>query len=456
MVNRLFQNVVWTQRANFLDLPTDCPQRDERFGWTGDAQAYVRTATYNADVAAFYTKWLRELMESQRPSGTFPGYAPYPFQHGWDFGTAWCDAGVICPWTIYRVYGDRQIIEQCWEPMTRFMRWRRDSSQNFLGVVHGNDWGDWLAVNERTPLDYIDTIFFAYSSRLMAEMAEATDRREEADEYRQLYRQIAAAFAKKYLRDDGTLTIDTQTAYALALFADLIPLQLRQAAGNHLAQKIRDNGNRMATGFLGTRPLLPVLSAVGHHDLAVRLLQSREFPSWGYEIEQGATTIWERWDSYTKEDGFGRHNASMNSFSHYAFGAVCEWMFSTLAGIELQSPGFQHLRIHPRPPAPDSNSQHPAIHWVQAHYDSIHGRVGVAWARKDELFRLDVEVPANTSADVILPSARDAVVQESGQAISMVKGVKLVRQDDQQVELSIGSGSYRFVVQPAADPREDR
>ena len=275
------------------------------------------------------------------------------------------------------------------------------------------------------------------------------------DEYRQLYRQIAAAFATKYVQHDGTLTIDTQTAYALALFADLIPPELRQAAGDHLAQKIRDNGNRMATGFLGTRPLLPVLSAVGHHDLAVRLLQSREFPSWGYEIEQGATTIWERWDSYTKEDGFGRHNASMNSFSHYAFGAVCEWMFSTLAGIEPQSPGFQHVRIHPRPPAPDSNPQHPAIHWVQAHYDSIHGRVGVAWALQNELFRLDVEVPANTSASVILPASRNAVIQESGQAISMVKDVKLVRQDDQEVELSIGSGAYQFVVRAADASDQD-
>jgi alpha-L-rhamnosidase len=149
MVNQLFKNVVWTQRANFLDLPTDCPQRDERFGWTGDAQVYIRTATYNADVAAFYTKWLRELMESQRPSGTFPGYAPFPFQHGLDFGTAWCDAGVICPWTIWKAYGDTRILERCWEPMTKFIQWRKSESKDFLGVVHGNDWGDWLSVNEK-------------------------------------------------------------------------------------------------------------------------------------------------------------------------------------------------------------------------------------------------------------------------------------------------------------------
>lgn len=446
MVNRLFQNVVWTQRANFVDLPTDCPQRDERFGWTGDAQAYVHTAMFNADAAAFYAKWLRELMESQRPSGTFPGYAPYPFQHGWDFGTAWCDAGVICPWTMYRVYGDTQIIQRCWEPMTRFMQWRRQTSQGSLGVAHGNAWGDWLAVNEVTPLEYIDTVYFGYTSRLMAEMAEAIGRTAEAAEYRQQVSQIREAFAAKYVRPDGQLGVDTQTAYALALFADLVPDPLRQAAGDHLARKIRANGNRMATGFLGTRPLLPVLSAVGHHDLAVHLLQSREFPSWGYEIEQGATTIWERWDSYTKEDGFGRHNASMNSFSHYAFGAVCEWMFRGLAGIDTQSPGFQQLRIHPQPPTAGSNPQHEPIHWVRAHYDSIHGRVAVAWKQEADQFTLEATVPANTSAHVVLPAAAGATLLEGGQDLAKAEGVQLVRRDEGQVELMVGSGSYRFQV----------
>ncbi len=168
MVNRLFKNVVWTQRNNFIDLPTDCPQRDERMGWTGDAQVYVATATYNADVAAFYTKWIRELMESQRPSGAFPGYAPFPFQHGWDFGTAWADAGIICPWTIWQAYGDKRIIEQCWDPMTRFMQWRERTSRNYLGIKHGNTWGDWLTQGDLTPIEFIDTIYFAITSRLMA------------------------------------------------------------------------------------------------------------------------------------------------------------------------------------------------------------------------------------------------------------------------------------------------
>ena len=342
VVNRLYKNIVWTQRANFLDLPTDCPQRDERFGWTGDAQIYVRAATCNADVAAFYSKWLRELMESQRPSGTFPGYAPFPFQHGWDFGTAWCDAGVICPWTVYKVYGDPRIIARCWEPMTRFMDWRKATSKEFLGVSHGNDWGDWLSLGGKTPLEYIDTAYFAYATRLMAKMAQALGNRPQLAEYQELFTRIKEAFNKKYVKPDGSLQVDTQTAYALALWMDLLPENLRHPAGAILARKINESADEknsgIATGFLGTRPLLPVLSATGQHDLAVRLLQSRKFPSWGFEVENGATTIWERWNSFTKEKGFGgEQNASMNSFSHYSFGAVCEWMFTTLAGIDTDS-----------------------------------------------------------------------------------------------------------------------
>jgi alpha-L-rhamnosidase len=445
MVNRLFKNVVWTQRANFIDLPTDCPQRDERFGWTGDAQAYVGTAAYNADVAAFYTKWLRELMESQRPSGTFPGYAPYPFQHGWDFGTAWCDAGVICPWTIWKAYGDTRIIERCWEPMTRFIAWRKGASKDFLGVAHGNDWGDWLAVNEKTPLDYIDTAFFAYSTKLMAEMAQAIGKTKEAAEYRELFGKIKAAFNQKYVKDDGSLALNTQTAYALALYMDLLPDNLRTAAGALLAKKIQDNETRMSTGFLGTRPLLPVLSASGQSDLAVRLLQSRKFPSWGYEIEQGATTIWERWNSYTKDKGFGGpQNAEMNSFAHYAFGAVCEWMFSQLAGIQSDGPGYKSIIIRPTIPSPKSNPDQKPIDWVRAHYDSIRGRIASAWKVGDGGLSLDVTIPANTTATVYIPARDLASVTESGRPLAQAQGVKFLRREGDRLVLAVESGSYRF------------
>jgi alpha-L-rhamnosidase len=446
MVNQLFKNIVWTQRANFLDVPTDCPQRDERFGWTGDAQVYIRTATCNADAAAFYTKWLRELMESQRPGGTFPGYAPFPFQHGLDFGTAWCDAGVICPWTIWKAYGDTRILERCWEPMTKFIQWRKSESKDFLGVVHGNDWGDWLSVNEKTPLDYIDTAYFAYSTKLMAEMARALGKTNEATDYEKLFSNIKSAFNKKYVQSGAKLAVDTQTAYALALYVDLLPQELRSAAAQRLAKKIRDNETRMTTGFLGTHVLLSALSSAGQNDLAVQLLQSHKFPSWGYEVDQGATTVWERWNSYTKEKGFGgEQNASMNSFAHYAFGAVCEWMFSRLAGIDTEDAGYNHIIIHPMPPTPGSNPDHPPINWVRANYESIHGRIATSWKRNKDNFELDVSIPANTFATVYLPARDTAAITEGGNKLSNVNGVKLVHAESGDMLLTVESGTYHFV-----------
>lgn len=444
MVNRLFQNVVWTQRANFLDLPTDCPQRDERMGWTGDAQIYVGTATINADVSAFYTKWLRELMESQRPSGTFPGYAPYPFQHGWDFGTAWCDAGIICPWTIWRAYDDTRIVERCWPNMSCFMKWRESTSRNGLGIVHGNSWGDWLSQGEKTPIDYIDTIYFATSTQMMAEMAEAIGRHEEAAHYSEQFDKIRSAFRQKYVKDNGTLTVNTQTAYALALVADLFSDSQRELAGQHLADLIESNGCRMATGFLGTKSLLPVLSDSGQHDLATFLLQSHEFPSWGYEIDQGATSIWERWDSYTTEDGFGRHNAGMNSFAHYSFGAVCEWMFSHLAGIRLSEPGSQEWIISPLPPAPHSNVDHPPIDWVNASYDSVLGRITSNWRVVGKDFQLTVEIPTNTSTIVHLPCKNVDRVTVEGKPVAQVPEVDLIDSGQGSVTLRVASGIYAF------------
>ena len=451
--NRLFKNIVWTQRANFLDLPTDCPQRDERFGWTGDAQIYVRTATYNADVAAFYTKWIRELMESQRPGGEFPGYAPYPFQHGWSFGSAWCDAGVICPWTIWQSYGDTRIIERCWPFMVKFLDWRKATSKNFLGINHGNDWGDWLSFGKKTPIEYIDTCYFALSTKMMADMAAATGKNSEAAEYRELLANIKKAFNEKYVKPGGSLAVDTETAYALALYMDLLPAELRTAAGKILADKLRSGETAeksgMTTGFLGTRPLLPVLSDVGQNDLAVKHFQSRKFPSWGYEVEQGATTIWEHWDSYTKAHDFdgedGKQNASMNSFAHYSFGAVCEWMLGRFAGIDQASPGFKQIIIRPSPPTPGSNPDRAPINWVKAHYDSIYGRIVSNWKRSADTFELETEIPANTTATVYLPATSAEKITESGKPLTKVSGVKFLRMESDRALLEVESGKYHFI-----------
>jgi alpha-L-rhamnosidase len=445
MVNQLFSNVTWTQRANFLELPTDCPQRDERMGWTGDAQAYVGTAAYNADIGAFFSKWLRELNESQRPSGAVPGYAPFPFQHGWEFGIAWGDAVIICPWTLWQFYGDTQVIDDSWGAMERFMQWRQATARDDLGVEHGNPWGDWLAQGPSTPLSYIDSVYYAICSRMMAEMAEASGRSAEASHYRQLRERIGTAFEQRYVTEDGRLKVNTQTAYVIALDAGLIPQRYRLAAGEVLADMIARKGNRKATGFLGTRPLLPALSSVDQNDLAVFLLQSRAFPSWGYEIENGATTIWERWDSYTKEDGFGRHNAAMNSFSHYAFGAVCEWMFRTLAGIDQAEPGFRRVRLAPNPPRPGSNAEREAIDWVRAYYHSIRGGIQSDWRLVDGRFEYEVHLPPGVTGEVLLPTSRPESVRLDGRPLTGDHPhVRLLGQVAGRVMIAIDSGSYRF------------
>jgi alpha-L-rhamnosidase len=460
MVNRLFKNIVWTQRANFLDLPTDCPQRDERFGWMGDAQIYVHCATLNADVAAFYTKWLREVMGAQRPSGTFPGYCPSPFQSGWDFGTAWCDAGVICPYTIWQAYDDKRIIQQCWPYMEKFMDWRKTSSTNFLGIIHGNEWGDWLSFGPKTPLDYVDTAYFAYTANLMSQMAAAIGKNAEAADYHRLFDHIKTAFNQKYLQPHGSLTVDTETAYALALYMDLLPADLRFKAGKILADKLRggdmEQNSGMTTGFLGTRPLLPVLTSVGENDLAVKLLQSQKFPSWGYEVAQGATTIWEHWDSYTKAHGFdgvdGKQNASMNSFAHYSFGAVCEWMLGDLAGIQSDGPGYDKIIIHPHPPAAGSKPEHDPIHWVKAHYDSIHGRITSNWKRAGNTFELQTTIPPNTTATVYLLASQGETITESGRRLIKTKGIKLLGREGDCALISVEPGEYDFVstIRPKA------
>jgi alpha-L-rhamnosidase len=304
-------------------------------------------------------------------------------------------------------------------------------------------------VNETTPIDYIDTAYFAYSTKLMAEMAQAIGKTGEAADYCELFGKIKVAFNRKYVKPDGTLAVNTQTAYALALYMDLLPENLRAQAGALLAKKIKANDTRMSTGFLGTRPLLPVLSATGQQDLAVRLLQSRKYPSWGYEIEQGATTIWERWNSYTKDKGFGGpQNAEMNSFAHYSFGAVCEWMFSQLAGIQTDGAGYKHIIIRPTPPSPDSNPDQKPIDWVRAHYDSIHGRIASAWKVESGRFELEATIPANTTATVYLPARDAASITESGKVLAQASGVKFLRTEGDRVVLAVESGSYRFAARP--------
>ena len=457
VMTQFWKNTVRTQKANFIELPTDCPQRDERLGWMGDVQVYVRTATYNADVAAFYTKWLDDLEEAQRDSGAYPDYCPYPMGHGapgQTWGTAWTDAGIICPYTIWQVYGDTRVIERHWASMVRFMEWRKKRAPDFKGHKGGNEWGDWLNVNEATPIELIDAAYFIKDTLLMVDMARAIGKEKEADDYlRFVASQINQQFQNDYVINDGSqrLKVNTQTAYVLAMQCGVTPVLGYRERAQRLAELIAKNDYRMATGFLGTKDLLPALSEGGQHDLACRLFQSRKFPSWGYEVEQGATSVWERWDSFTKEHGFngsgGNQNASMNSFSHYSFGAVMEWAYRDLAGIGTIGPGFKKIIIKPGPPTPGSNPDVKPIEWVKTEYGSIHGKIVSQWKRSEDRFELNVTIPANTTAIVFLPAKDRGDITESGQPLARVKEVKFRGQGHDRVELEVESGSYRFESQ---------
>ncbi|MBX3177133.1 MAG: glycoside hydrolase family 78 protein [Candidatus Hydrogenedentes bacterium] len=439
MVNQLFSNIVWTQRANFLELPTDCPQRDERLGWTGDAQIYARTATINADVGAFFTKWIQDLEEAQKPNGAYPEYAPHPMNHGRDgisWGTGWMDAGVIVPYAVYQAYGDTRVIERHYDAMARFMEFRRSLAPDFQGVFTGNDWGDWLSLS-KTPIEYIDACYFYYTASRMAEMADAIGKTENAAKYRDWMRQIQARFVKNYLNDDASLAVRTQTAYAVALNVGILPEGQRGAAGDRLAALIAEENHAMSTGFIGTHPLLPALTDTGHHDLAVRLLQNRKYPSWGFPVVNGATTVWERWNSYTIEGGFV---AGMNSFSHYAFGAVCEWMFTDLAGIDTDGPSYKHIILRPGIPSAGSNPDFAPIEWVEAEYDSIRGKIKVAWKKTESGLECNVTIPANTTATLELPVGEGAVVTEGGRALAEA-GIAV----ESDGKMRLAAGSYQIV-----------
>lgn len=435
MLNRLHQNIYWTQRANFIDVPTDCPQRDERLGWTGDAQVYVRTATLNTDVQAFFKKWLVDLDEDgQRADGQFPCVAPVKVAEN-DGGPAWADAGVICPWTIYSVYGDRRALERHFDAMTRFVEFcRQRSTPELLPPAKFHCFGDWLSIKAETPKDVIYTAYFAYSTHLTARTAEVLGKTEAAAKYRDLFEKIRAAFNQAYVGPDGRIKGNTQCVYVLALAFDLVQGERAAQAARYLVADIEERGWHLSTGFIGTKDLMLVLSKIGRTDVALRLLHNETFPSWGFSIKHGATSIWERWDGWTPEKGF--QDPGMNSFAHYSFGAVYQWMVENLGGIQSVQPAYQELVI-----APTLDEK---LDWARVAYRSIRGPIVSEWKRGKGTTELKVTVPANTTAMVAVPGASADAITESGKPLAQAKAVKFVRSEGKTVWVRVGSGTYSF------------
>ena len=440
-INQLQHNILWGQKGNFLDVPTDCPQRDERMGWTGDAQVFARTACFNMDTASFYTKWLKDLAADQFDSGSIPHVIPDVLGNGGS--AAWADAGVIVPWTLYLCYGDKRILDEQYSSMKAWVEFmRRSAGDNFLWA-RGFHYGDWLAFNTTrsdypgatTAKDLIATAYFAHSTEILSKTAAVLGKEEDAAMYLQLFEDIKKAFGNEYITPNGRVSSNTQTAYALALAFDLVDDARRNNAAQKLAEDV-DRFKHITTGFVGTPLICFVLSENGSPDLAFMLLNRKEYPSWLYPITKGATTIWERWDGIKPDDTF--QNAGMNSFNHYAYGAIGDWLYRYVAGIEIdeKNPGYKHILIAPHPGG--------GLTKASAKLKSMYGEIESSWTIENKIFRLETAVPPNTTATVLLPGAEVEDVREGGKTLEGVSGVVGYSQEEKGVAVKVGSGRYVF------------
>lgn len=454
LVNQLYSNIIWGQRSNFLSIPTDCPQRDERLGWTGDTQIFSRAASYNADVASFFHKWMGDMRDSQRKDGAFPDVAPIAWV-GYGQG-AWGDAGIIVPWNIYLMYNDIDLIAENFESMEKHMDFLAAQAGNgFRFNGSGTNYGDWIAY-EKTDNRYVSVCYYAYVARLMSKMSAALSLKTgdvydmKQAKYSTLYEKIKDEYQKRYVHPDGSLKESSQTAYLLALKLGLFSnVKAKENGVAYLTKKIADNGDKLSTGFIGTGTLNQTLSENGAINTAYNLLLQRNNPSWLYSVDQGATTIWERWDSYTLEKGFG--DVSMNSFNHYAYGAIGEWMFRYMAGIDTDEskPGFKHIHLQPMP---DLRNQLPIgqerITLVEGKYHSYYGPVKSSWKMdKKGKIAYTIAIPANTTATLTLPLQKNTdSFFESGVRAEKAQGITLVRKEAKKVIFELKSGTYTFHV----------
>ncbi len=438
-VNRLISNILWGQRGNYLSVPTDCPQRDERLGWTGDTQAFCGTAAYNADVYGFFRKWLCDARDAQNEDGVYPDVIPHLRVITWG-AAAWADAGIIVPYTMWKMYGKTEIVEEHFDSMERYMAWI--ASRDELGA-HAT-YGDWLAY-EDTDKKYVSAAYYVQNARYMALMADAIGKPERAAHYRELCARITEQFRAEWCDASGVLKpeVQTQTGYLLALKNELLPVENRAAALAALKQKILDNGCKLSTGFVGSCILCEVLAEFGENDLAYSLLLQTEDPSWLYSVHQGATTIWERWNSYTLARGFG--DAGMNSFNHYAYGAVAEWMYRHLAGIEttVEAPGFAAPILQPKPDT-RAESEIPAgqerITWVKASFDSPQGMITSAWDTRED-FIYEATVPV--AATLYLPILTEKPTFNQNGAEKRFDAYEKTP-DGKAIVIALAAGSYRF------------
>ena len=444
-LNRLVQNILWTQRANLLSSPNDCPQRDERFGWMGDIQSFAQTAIFNMDLGAFLTKFAQDIRDDQADDGRFPDFAPHPGDPNQSFSgvPAWGDAGTIVPWRAYQNYGDTRLLSDHFQAARRWVEYVRRLNPDLVWAKgRNNDYNDWLNGDwvkqagwpnkgGSVPQEVFATAFFAHSTELVAKMAAVLGLEDETRRYRDLFERIKAVFNQRFVKPDGQIQGDTQGGYALALSFNLLPDALRPPATRRLVENIHRYHDHLSTGIQTTHRAMLELSRQGHSELAWQLLTNRTFPSWLYMVDNGATTIWERWDGFVKGRGF--QDAGMNSFNHWAFGAVGEWMWRHLGGLNPDEahPGWKHFTLAPRPGG--------GVTWAKAEYQSIRGRIACDWQIAGGKLRLRATVPPNTTATLCLPTGDPAHITEGGQPLSPAQTTS------EGAVFDLASGTYEFV-----------
>jgi alpha-L-rhamnosidase len=435
-LNRLAESIDWSLQSNFMGIPTDCNNRDERTGVTGDHQFFMPTAIYNRDVAAFFRKWLVDLCDdSQSPEGNFADIAPY-YGVFMQYTQGWGDAGIICPYYQYKAYADTQEVRDHFEAMKKHVDFIQKHSTGYIAKpVRSGTPGDWLNRGGTAPADVMGTAYYAWMCGMMAEMADAIGKSSEAANYKTLQAKIKKAFADNFIAGDGTLKNSSQTGYALAFNLDLVPDNVREKMAAKFKQEIINYNYHPTVGFIGVPHLLPGLHKAGLDNEACRLLLQKGFPSWLFMIDTGqATTIWERWDTWTPEKGF---HPDMNSMNHVVWGSVGEFLYGGIGGITSIAPGYKKIRIDPVTGS--------GISWAQTAYQSINGLIKTSWKKSADAFRLDVTIPPNTSADIILPVEKGRQLYEGGKPARDVKDINIQISSDNKFHLHLGSGEYHFV-----------
>ena len=448
LINQLQHNILWGQKGNFVDVPTDCPQRDERLGWTGDAQAFCRTAAYNMNVASFFVKWLKDVAADQRAGGEVPVVIPDVLNPQGSptaqTSAGWGDVAVIAPLTMYHVYGDKDLLREQYPSMVAWVEYIRKTAGDDYIWNKGSVYGDWLfyhpPVNNHTEPDghtdhdFIATAFYAYSTQLLIETADILGRTEDAAKYRTLHEKIKKVFVDEYVTKAGRVGTNSQTSYVLALMFGLLPEDMRTKSAKFLVDDIKSRGNRLSTGFLGTPYLCHVLSDNGYTDVAYDLLLQENYPSWLYPVKMGATTIWERWDGQKTDSTF--QDSGMNSFNHYAYGAIGDWMYRVSAGIEIAKPGYKHISIQPHPTK--------RLEYSKASFESSYGTISSGWERTGSKIIVRTSIPVNTMATVKLPVNSVGKVTENGKSITDNRNFSNIRVERDQLLFEAGSGSYAF------------